>query len=179
MPPMPVMPKRLPQVDDFPDTGVNALASVRQRGWARVIDTLITDLPLLLLLSAIATTTLDGNGNPTPETDALTQHVPLWVTLGTAVLASTYEIVAIAWRSQTIGKWLLGIRVARFADGKRPGWGQATLRCLLPAVAGAAAFALTGVRSVGMLVVFASAFFNPLFRGWHDDAGGTVVVRTR
>ena len=74
---------------------------------------------------------------------------------------------------------MLGLRIARYADGGRPDWGQAALRALLPAAGGAVCFALLQVSTFGLVLVLASAYFLPLRRGWHDVAGGTVVIRTR
>ena len=63
--------------------------------------------------------------------------------------------------------------------GSKPTIEQAALRCLLPTAAGMIALVVTQQPLIGAMVVFASAFFNPLRRGWHDEAGGTIVVRTR
>jgi len=178
-PSLPAVPKRLPQPDDFPDTGPNALASFTQRAWARVIDEVITDIPFAVGFSLLAASTLTADGQRTADTDKLSQDVPLWLLVATVLLGVLYEIVAVRWKGKTIGKWALGIRVARYADGKGPNWGQASLRCLLPAAAGVVAFRFTAVSAFGAFLIFATAYFNPLRRGWHDDAGGTIVVRTR
>ena len=170
---------RLPQVDDFPTTGPNALAEFRQRAWARVIDELLTEIPFVILYFILVWLALANDPTLTPQSVSLSRATELWVLVAGVACALVYEVVAIAWRGQTLGKWLLGIRVASFTDGKRPSWSQSALRCLLPAVAGTAALVLVGVSAFGAVIVLASAWFTPLRRGWHDTAGGTIVVRTR
>ena len=175
----PTTPRRPPELDDFPLTGPNALGSFTQRAWARVIDTVITALPLLFGLMVLSAATLSPTGEATAATDELAQNTPIWLVAITIVFAVAYEVLAIAWRGQTIGKWALGLRIARYSDGQRPNLGQAALRGLLPAAAAVVAFRLTNLVSVGAFVVLASSYFNPLRRGWHDTAGGTIVIRTR
>lgn len=172
-------PPRTPKLEDFPETGPNALASLSSRAWARILDTIIIDLPFFVVLFALTAATLDANGQPTGATDELTKALPMWFIVGTVALAITYEIIAIATTGQTIGKWVFGIRVAGYTNGKKPTWEQAALRCLLPTVAAVVALAVFQVSTVGAMIVLASAFFNPMRRGWHDQAGGTIVVRTR
>ena len=66
------------------------------------------------------------------------------------------------------------MRVAQLVNGRRPDVGQSALRSLLP---------LT-VLAIPVLVlacplIYLTSIFNPLGRGIHDQAGGTVVVRSR
>ena len=75
---------------------------------------------------------------------------------------------------QTLGKMLLGVRVARLVNGTGPDVSQVTLRALLPA----SVLALP-VISIAYPFVYLTAGFSPMRRGVHDHAGGTVVVRTR
>ena len=175
----PTKPKRLPRLEDFPPNGPNALASFSSRGWARMIDALVTDIPVLIGQGLLAAPTLTEDLQPTAATEELTRTLTPWLVAGWAVLAALYETIAIAWRGQTLGKWLLGIRVARYTDGKKPAWAQSVLRCLLPVAGGALTFTFAGIPALGAFAIFASAYINPLRRGWHDDAGGTIVVRTR
>jgi uncharacterized RDD family membrane protein YckC len=178
-PARPATPARTPTVEDFPDAGVNALAMYSQRAWARVIDEVLVNIPFFFVLLVLLASTLGADGQPTSATEEVTKQVPLWLVAGSFALAIAYETIAIGWRGQTIGKWILGIRVARFTDGTRPGWDQALLRCLLPTCGAIVAFWLLGISAFGAFAVLASAYFNTMRRGWHDEAGGTVVVRTR
>ena len=109
-------------------------------------------------------------------TDYETPFVLLAATIAVEVV---YETVLVALSGRTLGKLLFGLRVARYSDGKKPTFAQAALRALLPAAGGAVGVAATRLAGIGALPVLASAFFDPLRRGWHDQAGGTLVVRTR
>jgi uncharacterized RDD family membrane protein YckC len=134
-------------------------------------------LPLLLGLAMVAAAAMpDGT---TPEQAAAQVEVPWGVLAAALVVKIVYEVVGVALFGQTVGKWLFGIRVARYTDGGRPTWPQAALRCLVWAVPAAATFALLRIQLLGAAIVYVSAWTTPLRRGWHDDAGGSVVVRTK
>ena len=178
-PAAPAAPARIPKLEDFPETGVNALALYSQRAWARVIDEILVNIPYFLVLLVLLAATLSTDGQPTDATEEVSRQVPLWLVAGSFALSAAYETIAVGWRGQTVGKWILGIRVARFADGRRPGWDQALMRCLLPMCGAIVAFWVLGLSALGAFAILASAYFNTLRRGWHDEAGGTVVVRTR
>jgi uncharacterized RDD family membrane protein YckC len=166
------VPKRLPRVEDFPEAGPNALATFQQRGIARVLDELIVIFPLGLLLQAVRGFA-EARG-----TDVEQGHLLALVAVALAVEV-LYSVITIAVWGQTLGKWFVGVRVARYTDGARPTWAQSALRSLLWAAPDAAGVAIFGVLSVGAVPVFLSAMRGPLRRGWHDEAGGTIVVRTR
>jgi uncharacterized RDD family membrane protein YckC len=169
--------RRLPRLEDFPETGPNALATFPQRGWARVVDEAIITLPLAFGLAVVAAAAMPEG--TTPEQAATQVEVP-WALLAAGIVVKiVYEVVGVALFGQTAGKWLFGIRVARYTDGGRPTWPQSALRCLVWAVPAAAAFAILRIPLFGAAIVFFSAWSRPLRRGWHDDAGGSVVVRTR
>lgn len=175
----PTTPAKIPTLDDFPETGVNALAMFSQRAWARVIDEILVNIPYFLVLLFLLALTVDANGQATDATQEAARNIPLWLIAGSFTLSVAYETIAVGWRGQTIGKWILGIRVARFATGERPGWDQALMRCLLPTCGAIVAFWTLGISALGAFAILASAYFNTMRRGWHDEAGGTVVVRTR
>jgi hypothetical protein len=104
------------------------------------------------------------------------EDVPWWL-LGVQVgVAVIYETVLIAWWGTTVGKWALGMRVVRYADGKRPDVTRASQRSLLPNM-----FAAVPIAFVSLLqwVVYGSSATHPLRRGWHDRYAGTLVVRSR
>lgn len=175
----PARPARQPKLEDFPETGPNALGSFGARAGARIIDEILVGVPFYVGLLFLVVGTVGPDGQPTKATEELQANIPLWLVGGSVLLSIAYEVIAVAWTGQTVGKWILGLRVARYTDGKKPTWSQSALRCLLPAVAGVIAFELFGISAAGAFLVLASAFYNPLRRGWHDDAGGTIVVRTR
>ena len=150
---------------DFPATGVNSLASFTQRGTARGIDALIPLVPVVAILMTIALR------DPTSD-----EALPRWPVFVGIFIAVVYETTFIAWRGQTLGKMLLGVRVAQLVNGAKPDPSQSALRALVPA----SALSLPGVFGIGLyLVVLLMAVPNELRRGIHDQAGGTVVVRSR
>jgi uncharacterized RDD family membrane protein YckC len=167
-------PRRLPRLEDFPETGPNALATFQQRGFSRVADELIVWFPLTIIVSSVRAAQASG-------TDLASEaELPLAVLVGVFAVQIVYEVVAVAIWGQTVGKWLTGIRVARYTDGGRPTVAQALLRCLLWAAPAAAGLVVLPFAPLaGALPVFLSAWRYPLRRAWHDEAGGTIVVRTR
>jgi uncharacterized RDD family membrane protein YckC len=161
--------RRVPALEDFPETGTNALASFGQRAWGRTLDTFLTLGFVSILLQAAPVDVAD----PEQTTAALIWFLALWV-----LTAGVYETVAVAMTGLTVGKIAFGTRVARFVDGGRPTWEQSLLRCLLP-LAGATSLGAFGLPVIGAGTVYLSSLSDPFGRGWHDQAGGTVVIRTR
>lgn len=163
---------RVPTIDDFPESGTNALATITQRAWARTLDSLIVFFVAQALLDSIPV----DLGDPAEDPRILLVFAGLWI-----LVSAAYDTVLGATIGTTVGKFVLGTRIARFADGARPSWGQAALRGLVPVVPVAALASL--VPPVYWLVasggVYLSSLANPLGRGWHDLAGGSVVIRTR
>jgi uncharacterized RDD family membrane protein YckC len=164
---------RLPRLEDFPEAGPNALATFQQRGFARVVDELLITLPLIAVASVVVQASSDGS---VPPEDL---KIPLLLSAGVFAVLIVYEIIGVALWGQTLGKLMFGIRVARYTDGNRPTWAQSALRCLLWAAPGAAGLALLSLSAVGALPIFLTAWRDPLRRALHDEAGGTIVVRTR
>jgi uncharacterized RDD family membrane protein YckC len=76
-------------------------------------------------------------------------------------------------RGDTPGTRRTGVRVIGQADARPIGWGRAVGRALLLALVGAI------TSGIGLLVLLALAARDPLRRGWHDLAVGSVVVDTR
>ena len=149
--------------DDFPSAGPNSLASIGQRAAARTLDTVLIGIPAVLVLMPFVTV----KGNQVTA-------IPRWAVLPFVVMIVVYEVALETWLGQTLGKMLLGVRVARLVDGTGPDMSQVTLRALVPASVLAVPFA-----SVLYPFVYLTAGFSPMRRGVHDHAGGTVVVRTR
>ena len=160
---------RVPSIEDFPESGTNALATFAQRAWARVLDTFLVMALVSIFLPVLPVDLAD----PEQTTVALIWFLGLWV-----LLAGAYDTIAVAVWGVTVGKVALGTRVARFVDGERPTWEQSGMRILLP-LTGATALGAVGLPIVGAGTVYLSSLSNPFGRGWHDQAGGTVVIRTR
>jgi uncharacterized RDD family membrane protein YckC len=152
---------RLPRLEDFPEAGPNALATFQQRGIARIVDELLVTLPVVGLELSLVDADLTR------------------VIAGVFAVQLIYEIVAVAVWGRTVGKYAMGIRVARYTDGGKPTWAQASLRCLLWGVPGALALVVLQASAFGALPVFLTAYRDQLRRALHDEAGGTIVVRTR
>jgi uncharacterized RDD family membrane protein YckC len=167
-------PARLPRLEDFPEAGPNALASIQQRGFARVIDELMVSIPILsiVLLVQRAVTGV-------PLSDPAEIEMPILLLAIPFAVQVVYEVVVTALWGQTLGKLALGIRVARYTDGGKPTWTQSSLRCLLWAAPAALGLAVLHQSVIGAVPVFLTALRYSLRRGVHDEAGGTIVVRTR
>jgi uncharacterized RDD family membrane protein YckC len=155
-----------PGAQDFPASGVNSLASLWQRlgGWT--LDVLVTVVPGTLVIL------------PFIDIDKFTRtgDLPTYATAVPLVVWLVYSVVLLAWLGRTLGCWVCGIRVARYADGGKPTFEQAALRSLLPASIAAIPIPIV---NAGWIVVYMGSLYNPLRRGFQDFAGGTVVIRTR
>jgi uncharacterized RDD family membrane protein YckC len=149
---------------DFPVVGANSLASALERGAARLIDVLIAAVPTLVIFIVWAM-----GHDPAVDT------FPTWPRFVFVGVAVVYEAAFVAWRGQTLGKIIVGVRVALLVNGAKPSGSQAAMRALVPG----AAISIP-VLGVGFyLLVFVWAFNNAMRRGIHDLAAGTVVVRLR
>jgi len=98
------------------------LGGIGARFGARIIDVVAVYL-ITLALAAIVHPSLDKNAT----------------NLGFVALASLasllYEVPSTAIVGQTLGKFLLRIRVTRVEDGGMPGWGRAFVRYLTVVIA--------------------------------------------
>ncbi|MFN8040266.1 MAG: RDD family protein [Acidimicrobiales bacterium] len=162
-------PPTPPTLEDFPATGPNALADIWQRALGLAIDSLLCLFPVMLVyIGVTGAETLANQPVDSVET-------PVWVLAAFVVSLAIYQIVALSWTGQTFAMWVVGIRCARYLDGEKPTPSQAAIRSLFPAAAAAAPFPF----SMTQYVIYLSAMFDPLRRAWHDQAGGTIIVRTR
>ncbi len=153
--------------EQFPASGPNSLPTIQQRAIARMVDLFIVLTPVLVVtLSFIEID--DGTVN----VDA----IPWWVLLVQFGVAVVYETVLLAVWGTTVGKWAMGLKVVRYADGKRPDLGRSAQRTALPNV-----FVVIALPFVAVMqwVVYGSSLRHPLRRGWHDRYAGTLVVRSR
>jgi uncharacterized RDD family membrane protein YckC len=160
--------RRVPtEPSDFPASGPHALATLRQRLAARLIDVVIVTLPLVVVTASYLEV-VDGQ--------VTVNELPAWLLLVQFAIAVLYETVMLAVWGRTVGKWVMGLRVARYSDGATPDVARAAQRTVLPNLFTVVALP---VVAVGQWVVYGSSAFHPLFRGWHDRYAGTIVVRTR
>ena len=140
------------------------LASPGARLLARVIDTVIMSVPLVVLLVAVvnwdASFGLGGS---------------LRWQLALAVMGVLYEVPMIAKKGQTLGKMAAGIRVVRADDAGAPSWRDSVVRWVIPAALGC----LPYVGGILWLLAFVSLIWDDARQGWHDDHAGTLVVKAR
>ena len=143
---------------------VDRLATIGQRVLARLVDVLVIGAPVFLLILM----TSDFNE------DAGTVRTPLWAQLVATGVSAVYEVVLTHLRGQTVGKHALNIKVVRVTDGRPPDWTASIMRYLLPLLP-----ALVPVPGVFLLspIIYLVAIIDPLRRGWHDRAAGTIVVK--
>lgn len=160
-------PRRLPTAKDFPPSGPFSLAAPGPRFGARALDLALIAMPGLIVLAATATT-VDRQ---------LELHVPAWLGPALIALGVVYEFVCVSIAGRTLGKILLGLRVVRYTDGRRPTPVQSLLRALLPW--STLALPLGPFVIGAFLLVYGSGVSGDLHRGLPDQAGGTLVISTR
>ena len=161
--------RRLPKAEDFPRTGPYSLAAPGPRFGARAIDLPVIAVPALIVVAA------------TSETVAgqFRFDVPVVAAAGRR-RCSGASTSSPRWPGarRTPGKWLLGLRIARYTDGKKPTPAQALLRALLPW--SVLALPLGPFSIAAFLGVYGSGIGGgDLHRGLPDQAGGTLVISTR
>ena len=94
----------------------------------------------------------------------------------TALVDFAYEVVPTAVWGQTLGKRILRIRVVDVASGGVPGWRKSLGRwavLILP-------LAVPYVQVPGVLFFLLCVLtmgHEPFYRGWHDKAAGTLVIK--
>lgn len=153
--------------ESFPASGPNALANPWRRVLGRLLDSLILAVVLVPITLPFVSIDID--------TSAGTFDVPFGFLAFLLVVSAVYEISFFALKGQTLAMMMLRMRAARFSDGRRPTWGEATIRWLLPNAIAAIPIAFVSLLS---LVVYARMFWDPLRQGFQDKAAGTVIVRT-
>lgn len=165
---MPVGPQ------SFPDAGVNSLAPIGLRAAARAIDWALISIPSFVVFTIAALTTVGLDADA--EAMAADVTLALWFTASAFLFGFVYETVCLTLWGQTLGKLVLGLRVARQANGRCPLWWEAGIRVALPGVVSAVPHP---AAPVGALVLYVAASFDPMRRTVPDRAAGTVVVRSR
>ena len=165
---MPVGPQ------SFPDAGVNSLAPIGLRAAARALDWVVVSVPAMAVFTVAALATVGLEGDAEEMAGDLTLY--LWFTASFFLFSFLYETVAVALWGQTLGKLVLGLRVARQANGRCPLWWEAGIRVALPGVISAVPHPAAVAAAI---VLYGMASFDPMRRSVPDRAAGTVVVRSR
>ena len=161
-------PRRPSTAADFPRTGPFSLAAPGPRFAARAIDLLIVSSPALCYLAFATRYTASGTFEFGPL---------VWIGPALFLLGSLYELIWVATSGRTPGKLLVGLRVVRLVDGRRPSWSQALLRGMAPWIFMALPLGMFCVP--GVVIAYGSATAGELHRGLPDHAAGTVVISTR
>lgn len=164
-----VTERRLPVAEDFPATGPYSLAAPGPRFSARAIDLAVVAVPVVA--AAVVWMVVGDRTLPFDE--------PWWLAPMALVLGVVYEFVSVAWKEKTLGKWAMGLRIVRYADGQGPDPGQSLLRALVPWAVLVVPW--LGIFVLGALVVavYATGVAGSLHRGLPDQAAGTIVISTR
>ena len=152
--------------DDRPAAAVPAgleIASFGRRVGGAVIDEFV-------VLAPVALGTVLSGYRPGDDISADRVLVLNGIVL---VVGFVYETLMIGVFGRTLGKLAVGTRAVRADTGGRLPWFSSVQRALVPAVAGA----LPAISLLLASVVYGSAFLDPLRRGIHDRASGSLVVR--
>lgn len=145
-------------------TGVEVATLARRIG-GYLLDQLIIVVPVVAVALAVGF-----------EPDDTISERELWgLSVATLAVSFVYHTLMIGFLGRTVGKLAAGTVVVRAADGGRLGWSASTMRALVPQAAGAVPVIGFGLG----LAVYGMAVFDPLRRGLHDRAAGSLVVRDR
>lgn len=105
---------------------------------------------------------------------AISATAPRWTTFVPMAFIFGYPIVAIGLLSRTIGQFVVGVRVVRVEDYRRPRLGRAVVRTLglfVPAM-----FVPAGLGYVAAVGAKGSFAFSETRQGVHDRLARTLVV---
>ncbi|MGY6502810.1 MAG: RDD family protein [Acidimicrobiales bacterium] len=141
---------------------------------ARIVDSLVLMVPVMLLMNALGMDTgfeVTFEEGPNGEVGDLDFPVASFVLL--FAVAAVYEILMVGRFGRTLGKMALGLSVTRRADAGAPGYGVATVRYAATLLY---AIPLLGIVLVIMTIV--RIFTKPLQQTIHDSIASTVVAKS-
>ncbi len=136
-----------------------SIAGVGRRIGATLVDGVLF-APVFLGMSVAFGTYTIGGGRVEFNLDGF----PFWIFVLTYLF---YCGLLEAWRGQTVGKIVFGIRVVRRNTGEVPGAGAVAVRALVRLVD----------ASLFYLVAFIAALISPRNQRFGDQAARTLVVR--
>jgi uncharacterized RDD family membrane protein YckC len=158
--------------DDLPDSGSGSLAAIVPRGFARFMDLVVVGLLISIVGNQLIEIPVEGEA----------VDVPLWFGALAIAMLGIYETVGIAVWGRTLGKVGVRERVVRYDNGEKLRPYQATLRALIPLSPWIIGLGVGGDLETGLLLlyplIYLSAAINPMRRGLHDLAAGSIVLRT-
>ncbi|MBM7172512.1 RDD family protein [Streptomyces sp. G44] len=149
-----------------PLAGMPPLADSGKRVLARIIDMVLVGIVVWLLSWLFNTSEYDVDPDKVDTGRSFGQS------LLAAVLYMAYDTVMISRTGQTLGKKLLGMRVANLEDGATPGMQTALARAAVLWLPFAFCCACVWTAICGGW----SFFDKPYKQGLHDKAAKTVVV---
>lgn len=157
---------------------------------AYVVDVVVLVLVGIAIWVALG---LAGLGNPPWEGEptARTRLGAVAYDLGLTLVSAAYFVGCWHLAQQTVGMRLLGLRVERVEDRHQPSVGECVVRWLVleGALSIAVVFVVSGDDPLSLLADWAGVLWavailvsvvrDPLRRGWHDRASGSIVVAER
>jgi len=164
----------------MPSEGPGSLVSAGLRFGGAVIDYFLFYLVLVGILGPILGLRVHTTSGKN-ATSTLTG--PVWVRVVLTILPFVLIALFLALRGQTPGMMLLKMKLVNYLDGTQPNFQQTVTRTVVlfgPLVVISSIAPVLGL--VGLLVsvgIGISANFDAVFRGVHDKASGTIVLRTR
>jgi len=163
---------------DLPPAGPGSAASVLMRVGARLIDVVLLWIaPAVILLAPFVPDSTDKNATIDFAT------VDSWRIVIMVMTFPVVDAVMTTLTGRSPGKFLLGLRVVRYVDGRLAAPYQVVLRTAVVAIPFVAPLVLPSTigQFVNLLslVVLISIAIDPVGRGFQDKAGGTIVLRTR
>ncbi|MFF4494023.1 RDD family protein [Streptomyces sp. NPDC001546] len=162
-----------------PLAGMPPLPSAGKRLGARIIDLVLVGIVSLVILGVAVAVTY--RGDDTSEISSVALGGAALAGLVSLLVYVLYDWLMTRAGGQTLGKKLVGLRVAMLNDGSRPTTGVALGRALVlwwPTlsllVCGPLGF---GFPTLWLIVIGISILVDkPYQQGWHDKAAKTVVV---
>ncbi|KAA0233605.1 MAG: hypothetical protein JJLCMIEE_03477 [Acidimicrobiales bacterium] len=176
---LPALPYPDPPPDspeDLPEFGAGSRAGIGARAGARILDFLLAlYLPAVVAGFILLDVEKVGSG----EKEEVSRIVgPLWlVIIVSFAVYLVYDSVLTSTRGQTVGKMLFSLKVVSYDDGYVPTPSRSLLRFIVPNFA--LVIGLSLISGGVALIVYLSALGDGLYRGWHDKAARTIVLRTR
>ena len=159
---------------DLPPTGRGSVAPALRRAVAFFLDSILV---VAILYGPLLAPHLKTKDKKLSINLPLSTEIILWA------VPVVYQALCIAFRGQTVGGWIMAVKVVRYVDGGPVPPYQSLIRALLPAlpplVAGALPAAVGSLVQLLQVVIYLSMFFDPLMRAFHDKASGTIVIRSR
>ncbi len=124
-----------------------------------------------------------------PDYSADAHRMLMWFSVVGFPLGFLYQAGMVVWRGGTLGKRWCGMRIVSASSGEAVGWREATIRWFvnnagISLLSNFITFsggpsAVNYLLSFWWFVIGWSILANPLRRGWHDQAAGTIVVLDR